>query len=174
MSKKVLMIVAPRNYRDEEFDHPREIFEMNGYEVSVASRGIEEAMGIQGGKTEVNLDITEVEVDNYDAIIFVGGPGSSIYFDDDFAQTIARDAVTNEKVLGAICIAPSIVANAGVLKGKNVTAFASEEDNLEDKGANYTGESVTVDGKIVTADGPASAKDFGNKIVEILETEISS
>ena len=94
MSKKILMIIAPRNYRDEELQHPKEVFEQNGYEVIIASKGVNEANGSLGGTTSVNIDISEVNASDYDVVIFVGGSGSSIYFNDKAAHKIVKDAVS--------------------------------------------------------------------------------
>jgi protease I len=169
MEKKILMIVAPENYRDEELNHPREVFLQKGYDITIVSKDTQTARGSQGDTTPVDIDLPQVKVDDYDAIVFVGGPGAESFFSDTKAHSIAQEATSAGKVLAAICIAPSILANAGVLNGKNATAFPSEENNLKEKGVNYTGEALTVDGKIVTASGPQAAKDFGNKIVELLE-----
>jgi protease I len=168
MSKKILMVVAPKNYRDEEFDQPKRIFEQNEYEVTVASKDTEQAEGVQGGRVDVDLDITDVDLKNYDAIVFIGGPGAGAYFDNEIALTLAREAFSEEKVVAAICIAPSILANAGILKGKKSTVSSSEVDNIEEKGASYTSEPVTRDGRIITANGPQASVDFAKKIVEVL------
>ena len=166
--KKVLMVIAPENFRDEEFMKPKEILEGSGAEITVASKGVKEATGMFGAKANVDLDISEVNVDDYDAVIFVGGTGSSIYFDDSVTISIAKNAYEKGKVVAAICIAPSILANAGVLEGKNATSWPSQKENIEAKGGKYTGELVTVDGKIVTGRGPDAAEEFGRRIAEIL------
>lgn len=166
--KKILMVVAPKDFRDEEFAEPKKVLEKNGAVVEVASRGVNEAVGMFGAKATVDKDISQVNVDDYDAIVFVGGSGASIYFNDQTVLSLAKAAFEKGKIISAICIAPSILANAGILLGKKATAFSSEQNNLQDKGAQYTGEEVTVDGKIVTADGPQAATEFGRKLVEAL------
>jgi len=168
--KKVLMIVAPENFRDEEFFQPKEILQQGGVQITVASKGVSEAKGMFGRTTQVDKDITQVSVDNYEAIIFVGGTGSSIYFEDSLALNLAKKFYDSGKLVGAICIAPSILANAGILQGKRATAFSSEAENLRAKGAQYTGENVTVDGKIITASGPQAAKQFGEEILKKLSS----
>lgn len=170
MDKKILIIVAPEDYRDEELDLPREIFLQKGYDITIASKDTQTARGTSGGTTPVDVNVSQVKVNDYDAIVFVGGPGAEAYFSDAKAHSIAQESTKSGKVLAAICIAPSILANAGVLSGKSATAFPSEEDNLKEKGAKYTSEAVTVDGKIVTASGPGAASDFGKKIVNLLES----
>lgn len=166
--KKILMVVAPANFRDEELLQPKEIFEKTGARVVIASKNASTATGTLGAKINVDKDISEISVSDYDAIIFIGGPGSSQYFNDSRAHIIAKESVARDKVLGAICIAPSILANAGVLKGKKATAFSSESANLRAKGAEYTGAAVTQDGKIITANGPGAASEFGKKIAEAI------
>ena len=167
--KKVLMIIAPENFRDEELLDPKKIFEDNNIKVEIASKGIDTAAkGKLGVTVGVDIDIADVNVDNYDAIIFVGGPGASIYFDDTTTLSIAKGAYSKGKIIAAICIAPSILANAGILGGRKATCFQSEADNLKSRGASYTGEPVTTDGKIVPANGPDAAIAFGQEIVKLL------
>lgn len=168
MAKNIVMVVAPDGYRDEELDEPKAVLEKAGANVKIASKGVSVAKGKLGGSIDVDMDISAINVADYDAVVFIGGPGSSVYFDDATAQAIAKQAVEQGKVLGAICIAPSTLANAGVLEGKKATAFSSEAGNLEAKGASYTGEAVTIDGNIITADGPSSAKKFGEAILQKL------
>jgi putative intracellular protease/amidase len=56
-----------------------------------------------------------------------------------------------------------------LLEGKKATCYSSQEENLKSKGAICTGEGVEVDGNIITANGPKSAREFGKKIVEALK-----
>ena len=91
------------------------------------------------------------------------------YFNNKTALQIARQAAEKEKILAAICIAPSVLANAGVLEGKKATSFASEAGNLRKAKAVYTGSGVERDGLIITGSGPAAATKFGQTIVNVLE-----
>jgi protease I len=166
--KKALLIIAPEKFRDEEYFHPREELEAAGIKTITASLTTAPAKGAKGAVVTPDISLGEVKVEDYGAILFIGGGGSSIYFDNEIAHNIARDAQAKGKVLGAICIAPSILANAGLLKGKKVTSFPSEQSSLRAKGAEFTGNGVTVDGKLVTADGPASAREFGRAVAKLL------
>ena len=168
-AKKVLMVIAPQNFRDEEFFETRTALEEAGHQVTVASLGVDKATGMLGGEAAVDLDLKQVNAADYDAVVFVGGSGASVYFDHPEALKLARQAAQSDKLVAAICIAPSILANAGVLEGKQATSWPSEKENLEAKGANYTGEPVTVDGRFVTASGPTAAPQFGQTIAQLLE-----
>lgn len=167
--KKILMVVAPQNFRDEEFFEPKDVFGAAGAEVVVASKGVTEAVGLLGGKTEVDKDLSEVRAADFDAVVFVGGGGAAIYFDEPLALNLAKAMFAAGKVVAGICVGPTILANAEVLSGRQATAFPSEQSVLESAGATYTGEAVTVDGKIITARGPEAARDFGRAIVEALK-----
>lgn len=162
------MIIAPRNFRDEELFETKEELEASGNQVIVASTSLNTATGMLGGTIIPDITIDKVNVDEYDAVVFVGGVGSSIYFNNPRAHEIAKAAYNKGKAVGAICIAPSILANAGILKGKRATCWPSEGNNLRRNGAVYTGKPVEKDGKIITADGPSSARSFGKEIARLL------
>ncbi len=168
--KKVVMIIAEKDFRDEELLEPRRILEEQGATVTLASTTLRPATGMFGAKAKPDILVSEVKVDDYDAIIFVGGAGASQYWNDPTAHTIAREAVQKDKILCAICIAPVTLANAGVLSGKKTTVWASERGKLEAKGASYTGEPVEVAGKIITGSGPQAAEEFSRAIARALGT----
>lgn len=166
--KKVLMIIARQNFRDEEYLEPREVLEGQGARIVVASSVLGVSRGMLGAQVRPDMLLEDVEVADYDAILFIGGIGSNEYFNNPKAHSIAREAASANKVLAAICIAPSTLANAGVLKGKKATCFASEKGNLVKKGATYTGKGVEIDGNIITGDGPRSAREFAETILKKL------
>ena len=166
--KKAVMVIAEKNFRDEELFEPKKILEAEGVKVIVVSTSFNIARGMLGGKVKPDMLLSEIKVDDYDAIIFVGGSGASQYWNDSLAHNIAKEAVEKNKVLGAICIAPVTLANAGVLTGKKATVWPSEKGKIEAKGAIYTGESVQIEGKIITAEGPQAARRFGEAIAKVL------
>ncbi len=171
-NKRILMIIASQNFRDEELLIPKKLFEEAGYKVIIASSSLKPAKGMLGTIVIPQLLIDQVNVKNYDAIIFVGGIGAQEYFYNPVAHKIAKEAVKEGKILGAICLAPRILAEAGVLKGKKATVWPSEAKFLEEKGAIYTGNPVQVDRKIVTGAGPFAAKEFAEAILKLLKNKI--
>lgn len=168
-NKKVLMVLAPEKFRDEEYFIPRQVLEGYGIKVITTSKKEEAVSIIEQKKVIVDVLLEDATTD-YDAIIFVGGPGAAGYFNDQTALGLVKDFYEENKVVAAICIAPTILANAGILEGKKATVWPSESKNLKAKGATYTGQQVTQDGKIITASGPDAAKDFAEAIAEKLKT----
>ena len=86
--------------------------------------------------------------------------------DDYQVQKVARDAVKQNKVLAAICMAPRVLANAGVLEGRKSTSL--QKYDIEAKGAIVSDKPVERDGNIMTANSPGVAKQFGEAIVSTL------
>ena len=170
-SKKVLIIIAPKNFQDQEFSKPKGLLEAKGVKITIASSTTNTAIGVYGTKVKPDISIKDAKAADYDAILFVGGPGATLYAEDPLALALATQAKKQDKIIGAICIAPVILAKAGVLEGVEATGSPSGKKDLKDAGAIYTGESVEVDGKIITGKGPAAAEEFGKAIIQSLQRE---
>jgi len=167
--KSALLIIAPQNFRDEEYFDTRKVLEQNGISVTTASKKAGHVRGMLGGMATATLGLANVNAGDYDAVVFIGGSGAQDYFNDSVAHDIAQSANECGKVVAAICIAPVILAKAGLLEGKKATCFDGVfSSQLESMGAEFTSEDVVIDGNIITANGPAAAKDFGNAIAKSL------
>ena len=165
---KVLLIIAPERFRDEElFDTQAELHNA-GHQTVIASTRLGRCHGSRGGYIEAELTLDQVRSADYAGVVFVGGGGSTLLFDNSRAWQIAQEAAQAGQVLAAICLAPVILANAGVLAGRNATVSGVKAATIESRGARYTGPGVTVDGLLVTANGPKSAHEFGKRIAELL------
>lgn len=167
--KKVLMIIAGRNFRDEEFSEPYDLLKKCGATVTIASSTKGRATGMLGKVVVPDMLITECKIEDYDGVVFIGGSGASEYWNNRTAHAIARSAVEHNKVLGAICFAPPTLANAGVLKGRKAVCFPSVEGALAQGGAVLVNQDVVRDGNIVTATGPEAAKAFAETLVSMLQ-----
>jgi protease I len=162
--RSVLMVIAPQIFRDEEYVGPKAVLEDCGVSIVTASTRTGPCTGKLGTVVEATIAVQDCVASDYDAVVFVGGGGAEILFDDIYAHRLARDAYAAGKVVAAICIAPSILARTGLLKGIRATAFASRQGDLVGNGAIWTGEEVTIDGRIVTANGPGAARAFGEAV----------
>ncbi len=169
--KKAVMIIACKDFRDEELAEPRKALEQAGVKVTVASTSREGCKGMMGAEVTPDALVADLDADEFDLAVFVGGSGSAAYYEDEDVLEFARSADEEGLVIGAICLAPGILARAGVLDGLDATAYDADvaRKALEEGGATYTGETVTVDGVVVTGNGPEAAGPFGEKLVELLE-----
>jgi len=169
---KILEVIAPEGFRDEEYLEPKEIFEENGFVVVTCSKGTEVATGKNGTEVDIDIDVTDVQLADYGAIVFVGGPGAQDLMHDSDVIDMVVQADKKKMIIGAICIAPMILHEAGILEGRHVTVWNGDNKQseiLEEDGVIYTGEKVTEDENLITADGPKSAKEFAEAIVNKLE-----
>lgn len=165
----ILMVIAPRDFRDQEYNDPRKIFDNEGIKVKVASTQKGISIGADGTAVKIDLSIGEVKAEEFRAVVFIGGPGMVQIIDDENLQILAKEFYGAGKITAAICVAPAILAKAGILSSKKATAWPGVENELIAKGALFSQRSVVVDGKIITANGPASAREFGEEIVKALQ-----
>jgi len=170
--RKVLLVVPPSEFRDEELFSTMQVINSAGFKTVIASTRMGQATGMLGGKVTPDILVSEVNVEDYGAVVFIGGQGvetNNLPENPDVVK-LAKDANNSGKIIGAICIAPRILARAGVVKGKRVTAFGDNTtiSYLKRAGAVYTGNPLEKDGMLITADGPSSAVKFGEEIVRAL------
>lgn len=164
---RALLVIYPR-FNEDEYNIPRAVLEDAGVVVTVAAPSLDLVKG-KDKQTEVlpDLRLADARGSDYDAIVFAGGMGVDV--DDPEAHRIAQEAVAEAKVVAAICIAPIILAKAGVVEGKRATA-ATYWNTLEKAGAVVvTSGHVVRDGLLITANSPGGAREFGETIVTALE-----
>jgi len=170
----VLMVLAPENFKDEEYFNTREELEKAGNNIIVSSTKDVALSSKESKQVVTDILIDEVDIADYDAMVLIGGDGAKVYFEEEKVLEMCYQTFEQGKVLGAICIAPGILARAGVLTGKKATSFPSEQPTLDEAGAITIDSHVVVDGQIVTADGPEAAHDFGIKLVEVIKDNIAN
>lgn len=136
--KKALMIIAPCNFRDEEYFKSRVVLQASGIQVKTSAVTVAEATGLLGGKAKIDIDLKDVKINDFDAFIFVGGEGVKVYFKDKTVINLVKRAGEENKIIGATSQADKILVNSGVLKNKknNRIIIASEPEDVEKFGEN--------------------------------------
>ncbi|HEY9867763.1 MAG TPA: DJ-1/PfpI family protein [Candidatus Obscuribacterales bacterium] len=175
--RRVLMVVAPDQFRDEELLEPKKIFEAEGAEVVVASTAAGEAKGMLGARVKPDKQLNEVNAADFDAVTVVGGMGSPEHlWDNSTLHGILRDMNEANKVVSAICLSGAALARAGVLEDRAATVWPMPESlkALADGRARYEEKPVVQDGRIITANGPEAAREFGQAIVKELSRAAAS
>jgi 4-methyl-5(b-hydroxyethyl)-thiazole monophosphate biosynthesis len=141
-----------------------------GREVAMVGVGSKTVTGAHG--ITVHCDIAEREISSrgLEMIVLPGGiPGTLNLEKSKAVQAAVDHAAANNLWLAAICAAPSILGHKGLLEGKTVTCAPGFKEQLG--GATYTGKSLEVDGKLITADGAGSAMAFALQLAECLTTK---
>jgi len=140
-------------------------------EITVDVAGTEENLveGAHGVKVVPDKHLNDVNIDDYDALILPGGaPGYINLRKNEKVLDLVREAYEKKKLVAAICAAPVVLADAGILKGKKATIYPGMEKEIEKGGGEFIDDLVVHDGNIVTSRGPSTALLFGWKLAEIL------
>lgn len=170
--KKVLMVIAPRNFRDEELTQPIHQLEDAGilFDIISTTRGL--AIGMLGGKMLIDKTVADMNVGDstgYAALCIVGGSGApESLWNNPHLISLVRSFNEREAIISAICLSPVVLAQAGVLKEKRATVWNDDQAIAEIRagGGIFTSEPVVVDGRIITANGPNASDAFGEKLAK--------
>jgi len=168
---KVLIALAPEKFRDEELAGPVAALTAAGITFDIASTRRGACTGMMGAKATATLMFEEVDPKPYDALMIIGGSGSQAHlWDDEILLELVKYFRQSGKVVAAICLAPVILARAGILKGKKATYSESPVAFREMKagGAVLVNQPVVIDDRIVTANGPSASRAFADAVVKIL------
>jgi SagB-type dehydrogenase family enzyme len=171
-TRRVVIIVPAMYFNDLEFFGVQETCQLVGITPDVAAMTMEEMRSKNGKSTfKPKVLVRDINVDDYDAFVFIGGPGVRDYLTNQTILKLVRTANEKKKVIAAIENAPGILALAGVVKGKNVASFSSEYKRLTSAGAIWKNTDVESDGNIITAANPDHARRFGAAIVAALRQQ---
>ena len=165
-----LFLIAKENFRDEELFEPKKILETAGIKTTITSVEDGIATGSRGGSIKIDKSIKDIHMEDYDILITIGGPGAPSLGDYEEVLNLIRKAKELGKPLAAICISPYLLAKAGVITGKKATSFPGEpaiSEFLKQRVIRIQ-QPLLTDGDLITADGPRSAKDFGQEIIKLL------
>lgn len=170
-NKSILMVIAHKHFRDEEFSEPHTLFTKSGAKVTVASTDTTEAQGMLGMTVKPDILIDEATMDDYEAIVLVGGSGSTALWDNEQLHALLRNAHQGEKVIGAICLSPVTLVKAGLAKGNTLACYRTPEVEaiFEKYEVQLSEKDVEVLDNMVTANGPPAAKAYAEKIAHLLQ-----
>lgn len=170
--KQIVVIVGQKNYNEEEFNFLVSKFEDEGADVCIASNTLEKALGRLDGYASPDFTIEEINPEEFDAAVIVGGYGAKVYLWDDANTHGALEKFKQSgKVVAAISTAPAVLANAGALREKNATTYPDYNALLilEEQGANLIHDHVITDGNVITASHTRFKEKFAEAIIDKLK-----
>jgi len=116
---------------------------------------------------DVSLD--QALQQQFDMVVLPGGqPGTDRLNADQRIHSLLKTMAKNEKYIAAICAAPKVLADAGLLQGRRVTSFPGSLSQAQLSGAHYQESAVVQDGHIFSSRGPGTAMDFALALIEAL------
>lgn len=119
---------------------------------------------------QTDIDKAGADYTSYDGIVLPGGmPGTTHLMEDETVNRVIKEFAQDGKLVAAICAAPSVLGNAGLLAGKTATCYPGVEGKLT--GADFVIDPVAKDGNIITSRGLGTAIDFAAEIVAYLKDQ---
>ncbi|MGB3407257.1 MAG: type 1 glutamine amidotransferase domain-containing protein [Jannaschia sp.] len=166
-----ILILATNGFEQSELEVPRDDLRKHGATVHVATPDGKAIKGWDGddwGDTaEADLRLSDVKLHDYDALVLPGGQiNPDLLRVNDEAIALIRDFVAAGKIVAAICHAPWLLIEAGVVEGREMTAYPSIRTDLRNAGAHVVDKPVAISNGIITSRNPDDLNDFVAKIVE--------
>ena len=162
----VYMFLAD-GFEEVEALAPLDILRRAGIEIFTVGVTGEFVNGAHNIVVKSDIKLSDIEKGKIDAVILPGGLGGTNNMDaNDDVKEIVKYAADNDKLVCAICAAPSILGKMGLLEGKEATCYPGFEDTF--KGGKYVKQSVVKCNNFITSDGMGSAYKFGFEITAAL------
>ncbi len=165
---RALVFLAP-GFEEVEATAIIDVLRRCRIDVTVAGLTDNSVEGAHQIRVVADMSITEVEAEDFDAVVCPGGgPGTEILRRNQKVLDVIKTAFESNKLVAAICAAPAVLSDAGVLRNRRCTIYPGMESELEKGGGRFTEEIVVVDGNIITSRGPATALPFALRTAEKL------
>ena len=171
MNEARILIMATNGFEQSELMEPLNKLRGDGATVHVATLDGKPIKGWKdknwGDSVDADLKISDVKADDYIALVLPGGQmNPDILRADETAVQKVKDFVTGNKIVAAICHAPWLLIEAGVMRGREATSYHSIKTDMTNAGAKWADKEVAIDNGIITSRSPKDLDAFISKIIE--------
>jgi protease I len=171
ISGKKVAILATHGFEQSELEVPRDKLKEAGATVHVVSPEKGEIKGWDkkdwGRPVKVDRLLGEVSVDDYDAIVLPGGQiNPDLLRINSDALEFIRAFFDQKKIVAAVCHAPWLLIETGIIKGRKATSYQSIKTDCINAGAKWEDSKVVVDQGVITSRNPGDLEAFSAKIIE--------
>ena len=173
MTKNVL-ILATDGFEQSELMKPKQNLEDAGIKTTIVSLESGSIKGWSeddwGDSVTVDTTVSEIDdIDEYDALLLPGGQiNPDVLRMNAEAVAIVEEFGREDKPIAAICHAPWLLVEAGLVNGRQITGWPSIRTDLENAGASVMDEEVVVDGNLITSRKPDDIPAFSKALIEKL------
>ncbi|MEJ2196503.1 MAG: DJ-1/PfpI family protein [Ignavibacteriaceae bacterium] len=165
----ILIFLSATNFSEEEYLTVKKVFLKAGKVIFITSDSHTVCSGNKGLKVKSDTDFYNVNEKNFSVVVLIGGKGSKDYWDNESLHKIVRNFHSAGKIVAAICSAPIILARAGLLSKIPATCWSEDKNELINLGIEYKDRSIITENSIITADGPRSAEQFAETILNMIK-----
>ncbi|WP_372806318.1 type 1 glutamine amidotransferase domain-containing protein [Loktanella salsilacus] len=171
ITESKILIMATDGFEEVELTTPLEKLREAGATVHVATLDGDKIKGWDQDHWSIDvpgdLKIADVNVEDYDAIVLPGGQiNPDLLRVEDDAINVIKGFVSHGKIVAAICHAPWLLIEAGVVEGREMTSFESIRTDLKNAGATVVDKEVAISNGIITSRNPDDLDAFVAKIIE--------
>lgn len=166
-----ILIMATNGFEQSELEEPKSQLIAAGCTVHVATPDGNAIRGWDtddwGNSVDADLELSDVRINDYIALVLPGGQiNPDLLRVNEAAVQLVRDFVAGNKIVAAICHAPWLLIEAGVVKGREMTSYHSIRTDLKNAGANVVDQAVAISNGIITSRSPDDIDVFVAKIKE--------
>jgi protease I len=171
LNGKKVAILAADMFERVELEQPRDALKDAGAQVEIVSIHPGEIQGFDhfepANKVKVDRTVEEVSAGEYDALMVPGGVGNPDQLrGDENAVQLVHDFFEQGKPVAAICHAPWVLVEAGVVRDRKLTSWPTLQTDIRNAGGNWVDEEVVVDSGLVTSRKPDDIPAFNRKMIE--------
>jgi putative intracellular protease/amidase len=167
VQKRNLLIILPsKNFNEDEYNILRAYFNKSGVGIFISSVQNGICVGEKGLKVQSDVLLCNINQKNFAGVIFIGGSGVMNDLNNSDLHDLAVQFNTSKKLVAAICAAPLILGNAGLLKGAEATCYNKYKIDLEKLGAKYVDIPTVKSGNTLTSQSPESAREFASLVID--------
>ncbi|MBW7474363.1 type 1 glutamine amidotransferase [Paenibacillus oenotherae] len=168
-TKKVAFLLGDE-FEDSEMTNPYEAITKNGHEAVIIS--LERGAELRGKNGTIaykaHLSASEADPRDYDAVIIPGGKSPSHLLDNEDIITFVKEMDRDGRTIAAICHGPQLLVKAGLLDGRNLTAYPQLHAEINDAGGRFIDKAVVVDENLITSRTPEDEPYFIEETIKKL------
>lgn len=158
--KNILLFLPAKDFSEEEYLTIKTSILNKGFGLFITSDCNHLCVGNNGLKVKADVSLFNIHPVNFDAFVLIGGNGMRAYWNNKALAEISKRFYETGKVLGAVCCAPVVLGNAGILEDHEVTCYPKDKKELERTGSKFTDQTIVVSGNIITAQSPQDTLEF--------------